>query len=513
MPTIAEIATTGDDFTILAAAIGFVDTELDAGLAETLSAPDANLTVFAPTDTAFTDLAVTLGFDGDTGDEAAVITFIAGLGPELVRDVLLYHVSPGAKTLATLNADGTVDTALTGAIITPEDTVLNDLEPDVINPSVVTPDVAATNGIIQVIDKVLLPIDLPGNDAPTITEIVAASGEFDTNPADFDLLLQAVQAADLAGALGDPTADLTVFAPNDAAFVSLAQTLGFEGDGEADAFAYIVEALTLLGGGDPIPLLTEILTYHVSPTSLQASQVLSGDPIPTLQGGALGVDGLQLVDADPGLENPALIETDIQAANGIVHVIDGVLQPLEVSAILTAPGTDFEIAGNGADIIRTGAGNDFVDGNGGADFIRLGRGDDVGFGGDGRDIVFGGAGDDLIDGGAGRDLLRGGRDDDTINGGDGGDDLFGGRGDDILNGGAGRDFIVGGKGDDTFVFADGNGVDRVLDFQDHHDKIDVSDFGFTNFHDIEHAIRGNSHRTVVEFGDDRLVLVGTDVDD
>ncbi|MEL6952455.1 MAG: fasciclin domain-containing protein [Pseudomonadota bacterium] len=512
MPTILDIATSSDDFNILTAAIGFVDTQLPGtDLAGTLAAADANLTVFAPTDAAFGDLADVLGFSGDTADEGQVVNFFTTLDPALLRDVILYHVSPEAKTLAEINSDGVVSTALAGAEITPEGPVLNDLEPDVINPSVAVPDVMASNGIVQVIDKVLLPIDLPGNDAPTITEIVAESGgTFDNNSADFDLLLNAVQAAGLADALNDPNADLTVFAPNDAAFVSLSQTLGFEGSDEGEAFAYIVDALSLLGGGDPIPLLTEILTYHVSGSSLQASHVLSAEAIPTLQGGTLVADGLELVDADPGLANPSLIATDIQAANGIVHVLDGVLQPLETSAIIGAPDTDLEIGGGRSDFFKTGRGNDFVDGNGGADFIRLGKGDDVGFGGNGADVIKGGRGDDLIDGGARRDVLFGGRDNDQISGGDGGDKILGGGGDDVINGGAGRDHLIGGRGSDTFVFAKGNDVDRVFDFKDHQDKIDVSDFGITDFHEIEHLIRGNAHRTVLELGEDKLVLVGTD---
>ncbi|MEM9320786.1 MAG: fasciclin domain-containing protein [Pseudomonadota bacterium] len=493
MPTIANIAAASSDFNILTDAIGFVDASLPGtDLGATLSDPAADLTVFAPTDAAFGDLASKLGFAGEPTDEAAVTSFLVGLGPELLRDVILYHVSPGQKTLEEINAQGTVITELAGATITPEGPVLNDLEPDLINPSVVMPDLAASNGIIQVVDKVLLPVDLPGNDAPTITGIVSASGgAFDSNGGDFDLLLNAVQAADLAGALDSETADFTVFAPNDAAFVGLAQTLGFHGEDEGAAFGYIVDALTLLGKGDPIPLLTEILTFHVSPSSLQASQILSGDPIATLQGGTLDVDGLQLVDADPGLPNPGLIATDIPASNGIVHVIDGVLQPIETSAVLRMPGTDLEIGGERRDFISTGRGNDFVDGNGGNDIIRLGRGDDVGIGGGGRDVIFAGRGDDLVLGEHGNDKI------------------FAGRGNDTVDGGAGRDLIFGGRGKDTFIFKQGNDVDRIADFRDHQDKIDVSGFGITAFSEIEHAITGNAHRTALKIGDDKLVLIGT----
>jgi len=480
MTTIAAIASSNRSFDILVAALGFVDESLPGtNLLKTLSDPHANLTVFAPTDAAFGQLALDAGFTGNPHDEGAVTTFLTGLGPETLRDVILYHVSPGAKSLAEIGTAGTVDTALAGATITPNGTMLVDNDPDLADPTIVTPDLPASNGIIHVIDRVLLPIDLPAPEPepeplPTITEIVLESGgTFDTNGTDFDLLLNAVTTAGLAGALDDPDAALTVFAPNDDAFVGLAQTLGFHGDDEAGAFGYIVDALTLLGQGDALPLLTEILTYHVAPGEFDAAAVLTGDPITTLQGGTVQADGLNLIDNDPGLPDPMILATDIPAENGIVHVIDGVLQPIEVSAILGARGTDLKIGDDGRDHFFTGRGNDFVDGNGGNDKLLLGRGNDVGFGGDGHDIIFGGRGKDLIDGGAGTDKL------------------------------------FGGRGRDTFIFKEGNDTDKIYDFRPGQDKIDISSFGFTDFHQIEHMISGRWWKTEIDFGGgDEIELYG-----
>ena len=549
MPSIIDIASSNPSFDVLQAVLGFVDGEIpDANLVATLSAPDANVTVFAPSDAAFGQLAADLGFAGDTTDEGAVTAFLAGaLEAETIRDVLLYHVSAGAQTLAELNTTGTIAT-LNGATIDSLGPVFVDLEPDLINPSVFLADVEADNGIIQAVDRVLLPIDLAGNDAPTITGIVAASGGIaDADGTDFDLLLAAVQAAGLAGALDDPDADLTVFAPNDAAFVSLAQSLGFGGDDEGDAFGFIVEALTLLGGGDPIPLLTEILTYHVASGSLQSSQVVEADTIGTLQGGEIGVDAenLELVDLDPGLDDPMLIATDIQAANGVVHVIDEVLQPLSVTGILSADDVDFVLADGEDNLFITGDGNDSVDGNGGDDVISLGTGDDVGLGGDGDDAIGGSSGNDTLFGGAGSDRLFGGRGSDEIDGGDGrdfisgsvGEDnisgggardvIFGGRGqdtidggsgrdfisggvnDDVLSGGAGRDGLWGGDGMDVFIFSEGHHFDRIFDFEIGTDKIDVTGFGLTGFEDIADSITDGNARTKIEFGEgDNLFLDG-----
>jgi len=404
----------------------------ETNLIATLSAPSANLTVFAPTDAAFTQLAQDLGFKGDATDEAAVTTFIVSTLPvETIRDVILYHVSGGKQTLSDIASSGTVTTVI-GETITADGLTLVDNEPDLINPSLIEVDVEASNGIVHVIDRVLLPIDIPGNDAPSITGLVAASGDgFDSDNGDFDMLLAAVKAAGLAGALDDPNADLTVFAPTDAAFIGLAQGLGYKGSDEEGSFAYIVEALTLLGGGNPIPLLQDILKYHVATESLQASQVLSADSIPNLLGADLGVDGASLVDNDPDLANPNIIATDIQASNGVVHAIDGVLIPLDVLKSDGSNDVDFEILGDQSDFIYTGRDNDFIDGNGGNDRIAAGNGNDVVLGGDGNDKIWAGRGDDLVNGDAGHDRI------------------FAGSGNDMIDGGAGNDRLYGGWGNDT----------------------------------------------------------------
>ena len=392
---IVDIAAGSDDFNILVTALE------TAGLTDTVRNSD-DITVFAPTDAAFTALAVDLGFDGDQSDEDAVFGFIAqaltdlgGGDPiPLLTDILLYHVSAGAKSEAAINSAGSVATLLTDASITATGSTLVDGEPDLLDPAIVVPDVAASNGTIQGIDKVLLPIDVPGNDRDTITEIVAATGgTFDDNNADFDMLLNALQAAGLADALNNPDSNLTAFAPDDAAFVATAQALGYAGSDEAGAFGFIVKALTLLSkGGDPIPLLSNILTYHVAPDALDADAVLGSDTIETLLGASLGVDGASLVDADPDLPNANIIATDIAASNGFVHVIDGVLIPAD---LLPSNGSDddvaFLIGDDTGEAFTLGDNDDFVDAAGGDDTIT---------GNDGSDVIVGGAGEDtaIVDG-------------------------------------------------------------------------------------------------------------------
>jgi serralysin len=168
----------------------------------------------------------------------------------------------------------------------------------------------------------------------TITQIVAQSGgTFDNNPYDYDILLNAVVAAGLDGALNDPTVSLTVFAPNDLAFIRLAQDLGYQGSDEEGTWNFLVDQLTILGGGNPIPVLTDVLLYHVAPDALRINQIVGGGrfgtTIQTLQGGTFTWFRGELVDNAPAVANPKLTgPLQIRANNGIIHTIDRVLLPV-----------------------------------------------------------------------------------------------------------------------------------------------------------------------------------------
>jgi uncharacterized surface protein with fasciclin (FAS1) repeats len=169
----------------------------------------------------------------------------------------------------------------------------------------------------------------------TITDIVSSSGspgEFDRNPFDYDILLTAVVAADLAEALADPTIDVTVFAPNDLAFIRTARDLGYRGFSEEGAWNFLVGALTELGGdGGPIPVLTQILLYHVAPERLGPFQVIFSREITTLQGGVIRPRIFRLRDNEPDLSDPYLFfPLDVQAENGVIHTINRVLIPIDI---------------------------------------------------------------------------------------------------------------------------------------------------------------------------------------
>tara|TARA_R110002126_G_scaffold83146_5_gene203238 strand:- start:1247 stop:1846 length:600 start_codon:yes stop_codon:yes gene_type:complete len=175
-----------------------------------------------------------------------------------------------------------------------------------------------------------------GDSDPTITDIVAASGgEFDNNYGDFDILLNAVLTADLQGVLADPDAELTVFAPTDRAFVALARDLGYTGFDEEGSWNFLVGALTTLGGGDPIPVLTDVLTYHVLPKKVGLFPFLlatfTGEEFTTVQGATIDPFLFWLEDQEPDLRDPRVtFPLNIQVANGVIHSINRVLIPIDL---------------------------------------------------------------------------------------------------------------------------------------------------------------------------------------
>lgn len=318
---------------------------LIAGLDGALADPDASLTVFAPTDLAFIRLARDLGYHGYDEEEAfnVIVDTLTVLGNgdpvPVLTDILLYHVSPGEQKAKRLLRSGQIETLLEGATILPSFNRLVDNDPEFRNPklSFWSRGTKASNGVIYRIGRVLIPADLPApgqSELPTITGTVAASGgDFDENPHDFDLLLNAVLAANLAGALDDPELPLTVFAPNDAAFIKLANDLGYAGSDEAGAFSAIAAALTNLGGGELVPILTDVLLYHVAPEPLTIKDVLESDSITTLLTGATFTpDGLNLVDNAPALRDPRIrtYGANILTNNGRIHTIDRVLIPVAI---------------------------------------------------------------------------------------------------------------------------------------------------------------------------------------
>ena len=219
-------------------------------------------------------------------------------------------------------------------------------------------------------------------------------------------------------------------------------------------------------------------------------------------GGGRGADTFESIEGLAGSKfNDFLVGT----------ASDNLLEGDEGNDVLKGKGGNDELHGGGGDDkLRTEDGNDSLSGDAGSDILLALGGDDFLFGWEGRDFLYGGRGADILNGGLDDDVLRGNRDNDQLRGNEGDDDLRGGGGDDILNGGADNDYLLGGGGADTviggagndvltggfgasvndgvqdvFVFASttagGGGFDRVKDFEDGIDRIDLTAFGITNF--------------------------------
>jgi uncharacterized surface protein with fasciclin (FAS1) repeats len=270
--TVVDIIVNSPDHTTLEAAV------IAADLAGTLSG-DGPFTVFAPTDDAFAALPAGL-LEELLADPDGALT-----------DILLYHVVSGTA-LSTDLSDGQMITTLFGQDVT---VTINGNGVFINDAQVIVADILADNGVVHVIDAVLVPQPpLPA----TVVDIIV-------NSPDHMILETAVIAAGLAGTLsGD--GPFTVFAPTDDAFAALP--------------AGTIEALL----ADPDGLLTDILLYHVVGATALSSDLENGQVIETL----LGEDVIVSITGDGVFINDAqVIVADLLADNGVVHVIDAILLP------------------------------------------------------------------------------------------------------------------------------------------------------------------------------------------
>lgn len=292
--SIVETAQDTSSLSTLVAAVEFASN--DGDLVDLLANP-GTLTVFAPTNPAFDALAVELtGTAGATG--AALLT---AENKPLLRSVLQYHVLTSEVNAAAIpfgkpitSAEGSIFKIDTG---TPP--FITDGRNRTANISAT--DIDASNGVVHLIDKVILPADK--NIVETAQALAAK------NPAEFTILVEAVVAAELATTLSG-AGPFTVFAPTDAAFAALLTELS------------LTKAQLLANK----PLLTQVLTYHVVSSRVFKADVPVGAPIAMVETGTITVDA-NLDITDERSRKAKIVGTDTLTSNGVIHVIDKVLLP------------------------------------------------------------------------------------------------------------------------------------------------------------------------------------------
>jgi uncharacterized surface protein with fasciclin (FAS1) repeats len=235
------------------------------------------LTLFAPTDAAFNLLPA--------GTVSALLADIPAL-----TDILKHHVV-GASVMSGMLSNNQIVTTLLGTDVTVTITGGNVY---IDNAMVTVADIVADNGVVHVIDAVLIPTS-------SIYDIVS-------NSANHTTLKVAIDACALNGVLSDP-GSLTLFAPTDAAFNLLP--------------AGTVTALLA-----DIPQLTDILKHHVVGSSVMSGMLSNNQVVTTL----LGTDVTVTINSmGVFIDNAMVTVADIVADNGVVHVIDAVLLPTTTS--------------------------------------------------------------------------------------------------------------------------------------------------------------------------------------
>lgn len=274
-PSVVEIATSGN-FSTLGAALQA------AGLVDALSG-EGPFTVFAPTNEAFAKLP--------TG----VLEFLLR-NADILKSLLMYHVVNGTflstalqdqALLPTLLPDASLTVSINGTVMINESTVSVD-------------DVAALNGVVHIIDTVLVPasIVLP----PNIPGLVVAAGQFPT-------LLAALIAGELVDPLSTP-GPFTIFAPSEPAFAKLPTGT--------------IESLLLPKNKD---LLVKILQQHAVSGLLNSTDISDGTTATALNGESLTFSAN---DTDITVDGVSVVFPNLLALNGIVHVVNEVIIPDDV---------------------------------------------------------------------------------------------------------------------------------------------------------------------------------------
>ncbi len=267
---IIDVAVGAGKFNTLAAALKA------AGLVETLKGAGP-FTVFAPTDEAFAKLP-----------KGTVETLLKPENKAKLAAILTYHVVSGAVSAADVSKL-TSATTVNGQRV---DVTAKGGKVTIDGATVTTADVKASNGIIHIIDSVILPSD------KDVIDTAVAAGTFNT-------LAAALKAAGLVDTLKG-AGPFTVFAPTDAAFAKLPK-------GTVESLLKPENKEKLIG----------ILKYHVVQGRVYSPDAVKAGKAATLQGGSVTIASAGGVTID----NAKVESADLDASNGVIHVIDTVIMP------------------------------------------------------------------------------------------------------------------------------------------------------------------------------------------
>ncbi|MGA8515609.1 MAG: fasciclin domain-containing protein, partial [Burkholderiaceae bacterium] len=334
--TMAQTATKMQDMSTFVAAMKYVDSSSLEKLMPAMENP-GSMTVFAPSNEAFDQLAVELMGPGSKGTDL--------LNEDMkddVRDILKNHMLAAKVLRADMSLAKSMGTSLSGnaaITITLSNGVVTITDGQGGTAVIKLSDIVATNGVLHLIDRIIKPpkemlkkksiVDIASK-TPALSSLVAALG-FASNNGDLVTLLS-------------NTGTFTVFAPTNQAFDALAVELLGAGKKAAD--------LLVPANKD---LVRAVLQYHVLGSVVKKSAIPLGKPInPVLAGDAIfKIDKVKvaaagnddddddddknaLIITDGRNRNAEIIATNIRANNGVVHVIDKVILPADKDIVQTA---------------------------------------------------------------------------------------------------------------------------------------------------------------------------------
>lgn len=313
IPTIVTQATANANFSVLVdALVAASDSNIDyvALLSGSANSP---FTVFAPTNDAFSNLLTSLELNS-----------LNDVPQELLQTILNYHVIAGANVREENLVDGQTATTFQGEDITIS---LSDgaqiIDASGMASNIIVTNVQTGNGVAHAIDKVLLPQEAINQVNPTIANLAMMTPFLSS-------LSQALQITGLDDVLNDRNAEFTVFAPDNAAFEAFLTSAGF---GSIDDV--------------PVPVLTQVILNHAL-TGTFFSTDLETSYTTSLATYANTDNNLSLyINTDNGvrlngISSVNLDAANIEAANGVVHVVDAVIALPTVVTFATADPT-FEI--------------------------------------------------------------------------------------------------------------------------------------------------------------------------